>query len=201
MIAKVFKFFNINLQKHQGLLALTMFISVLLNAYFCPVLCKVSVSALPSQWLAFEGVWCCTVSLLIGMVWKGSFRKAVLKNFVLFAVVESVTAFCLAMWLAFVAWNVWIYAIFSLLYVSLVSLTISRCIMVFKTKLWNEKTRELHDNTASVVRDLALIIGGLMAMIFCPSLKLALVLWGIACVVDDIGWIITWLKLKDILKD
>ena len=201
MVAKVFKFFNINLQKHQGLLALTMFISVLLNAYFCPVLCKVSVSALPSQWLAFEGVWCCTVSLLIGMVWKGSFRKAVLKNFVLFAFVESVTAFCLAMWLAFVAWNVWIYAIFSLLYVSLVSLTISRCIMVFKTKLWNEKTRELHDNTASVVRDLALIIGGLMAMIFCPSLKLALVLWGIACVVDDIGWIITWLKLKDILKD
>lgn len=135
------------------------------------------------------------------MVWKGNFRKAVLKNFVLFAIVESVTAFCLAMWLAFVAWNVWIYAIFSLLYVSLVSLTISRCIMVFKTKLWNEKTRELHDNTASVVRDLALIIGGLMAMIFCPSLKLALVLWGIACVVDDIGWIITWLKLKDILKD
>ena len=201
MVAKVFKFFNINLQKHQGLLALTMFISVLLNAYFCPVLCKVSVSALPSQWLAFEGVWCCTVSLLIGMVWKGNFRKAVLKNFVLFAVVESVTAFCLAMWLAFVAWNVWIYAIFSLLYVSLVSLTISRCIMVFKTKLWNEKTRELHDNTASVVRDLALIIGGLMAMVFCPSLKLALVLWGIACVVDDIGWIITWLKLKDILKD
>ena len=201
MVAKVFKFFNINLQKHQGLLALTMFISVLLNAYFCPVLCKVSVSALPSQWLAFEGVWCCTVSLLIGMVWKGNFRKAVLKNFVLFAIVESVTAFCLAMWLAFVAWNVWIYAIFSLLYVSLVSLTISRCIMVFKTKLWNEKTRELHDNTASVVRDLALIIGGLMAMIFCPSLKLALVLWGIACVVDDIGWIITWLKLKDILKD
>jgi len=201
MIAKVFKFFNINLQKHQGLLALTMFISVLLNAYFCPVLCKVSVSALPSQWLAFEGVWCCTVSLLIGMVWKGNFRKAVLKNFVLFAIVESVTAFCLAMWLAFVAWNVWIYAIFSLLYVSLVSLTISRCIMVFKTKLLNEKTRELHDNTASVVRDLALIIGGLMAMIFCPSLKLALVLLGIACVVDDIGWIITWLKLKDILKD
>ena len=201
MVAKVFKFFNINLQKHQGLLALTMFISVLLNAYFCPVLCKVSVSALPSQWLAFEGVWCCTISLLIGMVWKGNFRKAVLKNFVLFAVVESVTAFCLAMWLAFVTWNVWVYAIFSLLYVSLVSLTISRCIMVFKTKLWNEKTRELHDNTASVVRDLALIIGGLMAMIFCPSLKLALVLWGIACVVDDIGWIITWLKLKDILKD
>ncbi len=201
MMSKIFKFFNIQLQPYQGLLALSMFFSVLLNAYFCPVLCKTSVSALPSQWLAFEGVWCCTISLLIGMIWKGNFRKTVLRNFVWFAIVESVASFCLAMWLAFVAWNVWIYAIFSLLYVSLVSLTISRCIMVFKTKIWNEKSRELHDNTASIVRDLALIIGGLMAMLFCPSLKLALVLWGVACIVDDIGWILTWFKLKDKLKE
>ena len=200
-MAKVFKFFNIQLQPYQGPLALSMFFSVLLNAYFCPVLFKTAVSALPSQWLAFEGVWCCTVSLLIGMVWKGNFRKAVLRNFVWFAIIESAASFCLGMWLAFVSWNVWVYAIFSLLYVSLVSLTISRCIMVFKTKVWNEKSRELHDNTASVVRDLALILGGILAIIFCPPLKLALILWGIACVVDDIGWIFTWFKLKDKLKE
>ena len=200
-MAKVFKFFNIQLQPYQGPLALSMFFSVLLNAYFCPVLFKTTVSALPSQWLAFEGVWCCTVSLLIGMVWKGNFRKAVLRNFVWFAIIESAASFCLGMWLAFVSWNVWVYAIFSLLYVSLVSLTISRCIMVFKTKVWNEKSRELHDNTASVVRDLALILGGILAIIFCPPLKLALILWGIACVVDDIGWIFTWFKLKDKLKE
>ena len=90
---------------------------------------------------------------------------------------------------------------FSLLYVSLVSLTVSRCIMVFKTKIWNEKSRELYDNTASIIRDLALIAGGLMAMLLCPSLKLALVLWGLACIVDDIGWILTWFKLKDRLKE
>ena len=200
-MAKVFKFFNIQLQPYQGPLALSMFFSVLLNAYFCPVLFKTAVSALPSQWLAFEGVWCCTVSLLIGMVWKGNFRKAVLRNFVWFAIIESAASFCLGMWLAFVSWNVWVYAIFSLLYVSLVSLTISRCIMVFKTKVWNEKSRELHDNTASVVRDLALILGGILAIIFCPPLKLALILLGIACVVDDIGWIFTWFKLKDKLKE
>ena len=178
-----------------------MFLSVSLNAYFAPVLCKTAVSALPSQWLAFEGVWCCSVSLLIGMAWKGSFRKNVLKNFVWFAMTESVASFCLAIWLAFVSWNVWIYAVFSLLYVSLVSLTVSRCIMVFKTKIWNEKSRELYDNTASIIRDLALIAGGLMAMLLCPSLKLALVLWGLACIVDDIGWILTWFKLKDRLKE
>lgn len=200
MMSKIFKFFNIQLQPYQGLLALSMFFSIMLQAYFGPMLCKTVISVLPAQWLSFETVWCCISSLLIGMMWKGGFRRIVLKNFVWLAIIESVIAICLAMWLAFVAWNVWIYAIFSLLYVSLVSLTISRCIMTFKTKIWNEESRELYDNTASIVRDLALILGGLMAILFCPSLKLALVLWGIACIVDDIGWILTWFKLKDKLS-
>lgn len=73
--------------------------------------------------------------------------------------------------------------------------------MVYKTKIWNEKSRELHDNTASIVRDIALIIGGVMSILFCPCLKLALILWGITCFIDDIGWILTWFKLKDKLKE
>ena len=201
MIQKIFNFFNIQLQPYQGPLALSMFISVLLHAYFGPVICKTTITELPSQWLAFEGVWCCTASLLIGMVWKGSFRILALKSFIWFAIAETIAGVVLAMWLVLVTWNVWVYSIFSLLYVSLVSLTIGRCVMVFKTKIWNEKSRELHDNTAAVVRDLALIIGGIAAMLFCPSLKLALILWGIANVVDDIGWIIIWFKLKDKLKE
>ena len=201
MIQKIFKIFNIQLQPYQGPLALTMFITVLLHAYFGPVICKTAISELPSQWLAFEGVWCCTASLLVGMAWKGSFRTLALKSFIWFAIAETIAGFCLAMWLVLVAWNVWVYSIFSLLYVSLVSLTIGRCVMVFKTKIWNEKSRELYDNTASIIRDLALIAGGLMAMLLCPSLKLALVLWGLACIVDDIGWILTWFKLKDRLKE
>lgn len=165
------------------------------------MLCKTAVSALPAQWLSFETVWCCASSLLVGMAWKGKFRKAVLKNFVWLAIAESIIGVILAAWLVLVAWNVWIYAVFSLLYVSLISLTIGRCIMVYKTKIWNEKSRELHDNTAAIVRDIALIIGGTMSMLFCPSLKLSLILWGIACFVDDIGWILTWFKLKDKLKE
>ena len=179
MIQKIFNFFNIQLQPYQGPLALSMFISVLLHAYFSPVICKTAITELPSQWLAFEGVWCCTASLLIGMVWKGSFRTLALKSFIWFAIAETIAGVVLAMWLVLVTWNVWVYSIFSLLYVSLVSLTIGRCVMVFKTKIWNEKSRELHDNTAAVVRDLALIIGGIAAMLFCPSLQLALILGGV----------------------
>ena len=178
-----------------------MFISIILNAYSGPILCKTAVTELPAQWLSLETVWCCVCSLLIGMFWKGKFRKAALDNFVAFAVVESVAGICLVAWLVIYGWNVWVYAVFSLLYVSVVSMTINRCIMVFKTKIWNEKSRELYDNTASVVRDLALVIGGTCAMLFCPDLKTSLILWGVACLADDIGWIMTWLKLKDVLEE
>ena len=201
MIAYIFKLLNIRLQPYQGPLALSMFISIILNAYSGPMLCKAAVTELPAQWLSLETVWCCVCSLLIGMFWKGKFRKAALDNFVAFAVVESVAGICLVAWLVIYGWNVWVYAVFSLLYVSVVSMTINRCIMVFKTKIWNEKSRELYDNTASVVRDLALVIGGTCAMLFCPDLKTSLILWGVACLADDIGWIMTWLKLKDMLEE
>lgn len=117
---------------------------------------KTSISELPAQWLSFETVWCCVASLVVGIMWKGKFRAAAVKWFAVLAIAESACGFSLGMWLAFVQWNVWVYAIFSLLYVSIISLTISRCIMVFKTKLWNEKSRELHDNTQSVIGDIAL---------------------------------------------
>ena len=201
MIAYIFKLLNIRLQPYQEPLALSMFISIILNAYSGPMLCKTAVTELPAQWLSLETVWCCICSLLIGMFWKGKFRKAALDNFIVFAVAESVASIGLAAWLVIYGGNVWVYATFSLLYVSVVSMTINKCIMAFKTKIWNEKSRELYDNTSSVVRDLALVIGGTCAMLFCPNLKTSLILWGVACLADDIGWIMTWFKLKNILEE
>lgn len=199
LFGKALKFFNINLQPHQAIPATSYFFTMLLHAYFAPMLMKTAISQLPPQWLSFETVWCCIASLFVGVMWKGKFRLAAVRNFAILATAESICGICLGLWLAFVQWNVWVYAIFSLLYVSIISLTISRCIMVFKSKLWNEKSRELHDNTQSVIGDIALCLGGIIAIVACPSLKLALVLFGICCVVDDIGWILTYLKLKDIL--
>lgn len=199
IFGKALKLFNINLQPHQAIPATSYFFTMLMHAYFAPMLVKTSISELPPQWLSFETVWCCLASLFVGIMWKGKFRLAAVKNFAVLATAESACAFCLGLWLAFVQWNVWVYAIFSLLYVSIISLTISRCIMVFKSKLWNEKSRELHDNTQSVIGDIALCIGGIASIVACPSLKLALVLFGLCCVVDDIGWIITYIKLKKTL--
>ena len=198
---KLLKLLNINLQPHQAIPATSYFFTLLLHSYFFPVLMKTSISELPAQWLSFETVWCCVASLVVGIMWKGKFRAAAVKWFAALAIAESACGFSLGMWLAFVQWNVWVYAIFSLLYVSIISLTISRCIMVFKTKLWNEKSRELHDNTQSIIGDIALCVGGVLAIVACPPLKLALVLFGLTCVIDDIGWIVTYLKLRNVLKE
>lgn len=198
---KIFSFFNIRLQKHQPMIALSCFLSLLLNSYYSPMLCKTAISAVPAQWLSFETIWCCGASLIVGMMWKGSFRKNAIKWFMYGAIAESVCGFCLGMYLAFVQWNVWVYAIFSLFYVSVVSLTIGRCVMAFKAKLWTEKSRETFDNTDSVIRNIALLTGSLLAIVACPSLKLALVLFGVCCVIDDIGWIYVYLKCKDELKE
>ena len=194
--SKLLRLLNINLQPHQALPAASYFCSLLMHAYFGPILMKTAVTELPAQWLSFETVWCCAASLVIGVMWKGSFRSFAINWFAKLAIVESLCGFCLGIWLAFVSWNVWVYAIFSLFYISIVSMTIGRCIMVFRTKLWNEKSRELHDNTQSVIGDLALCIGGVAAIVACPSIKVALTLFAICCIVDDIGWILTYLILK-----
>ena len=201
MIAHIFRFFNINLQPHQALPAASYFLSLVLHSYYGPMLMKTAITELPPQWLSFETVWCCLASLAIGIMWKGGFRKAAIRNFAVLAIIESCAGFCLSIWLVFVAWNVWVYAVFALFYVSVVSLTVGRCVMVFKTKLWNEKSREAHDNTQSGIGDIALLSGGIAAIVACPSLNVALILFGISCIVDDIGWIITWFRLKDQLEE
>ena len=183
------------------MIAVSCFVSLLLNAYFGPVLFKTAVSALPAQWLSFETVWCCFASLLVGVMWKGRFRANAIRWFAILAIAESAAGFCLGLWLAFVRWNVWVYAIFALLYVSVVSLTVGRCVMAFKSRLWNEKAREMYDNTDQIVRNVALLAGGLAAIIACPSLNTALALFAATCVIDDIGWITVYLKCRDRLVE
>ena len=71
--------------------------------------------------------------------------------------------------------------------------------MAFKTKLWNEEKREIYDNNTSIISGITCISGFLLALLFMPSLKLSLILWAIACIVDDIGWMIVYIKNKEIL--
>ena len=73
--------------------------------------------------------------------------------------------------------------------------------MVFKSKLWNNESRENYDNNSSIIAGLTCILGYSLAMLFEPSIKFALALWGIAYLVDDIGWAIVFWKNREQLTD
>ena len=73
--------------------------------------------------------------------------------------------------------------------------------MVFKSKMWNERAREIYDNNNSIVLGIVCVIGYLTALIAMPSLKVALFIWGICCIIDDIGWIYVYYKNRQKIKE
>jgi hypothetical protein len=96
----------------------------------------------------------------------------------------------------FVNYNVWIFAILTLFYSSIITTFIGKCIMMFQSKLWNGKEREMYDNTASIARNAVAMVGFALAILAMPSLQTAILMWGIGCIFDDIGWIIVYRKTR-----
>lgn len=200
VIAKILNFFNLKVDDNQKWILMSLFISGLLCTYAAPQFTKVVITALPAEWLAFESLFGALAGLLIGMMWKGKIRKAAIKYFIGFAVTESALGCLLAMYLCFINFNVWIMAITTLIYSSFISIFVSKCVMMFKSKLWNESGREIYDNNSSIISSIVCIVGYACALFFMPSLEVSLFLWGIACIIDDIGWIIVYQKNKNVLQ-
>ncbi len=71
--------------------------------------------------------------------------------------------------------------------------------MTFKSKLWPEKEREIYDNNLSIVSSITCIAGFGIALIVMPSLTTALFIWGLCCIIDDLGWIIVYNRNRKIL--
>lgn len=197
---KILDLINVHPDENQKWILLSLFISGLLITYIHPAIVKEVYSSLPAQWIAFESLSSSIAGLIVGMLWKGSIRKKVTKNFLIFAITESVLGCLLGLFLAFIYYNVWIFAIVSLIYSAFITTFVSKCIMAFKAKLWLEKEREIYDNNHSIIAGMVCVIGFSAALFFMPSLKLALVLWGLCCIIDDIGWILVYIKNKNELK-
>ena len=195
----MFRFLNIKVQPNQGLLLASSSISGLMYAYSNPMIVKELVSKLPPEWLSIEAIWMSIATLLVGMAWKGGVRSVALRHFSVFAAVESAAAFFISMFLVFVHYNVWIFAVATLLYSSVITNFVCKCIMAFKTKLWLEKSREEYDNTDSVVRSVIMIIGFAVAALSMPKLEVAIAVWGCACVFDDIGWIAVYRRTRGLI--
>ena len=47
-----------------------------------------------------------------------------------------------------------------------------------------------------IIRNIGLLIGGMLAIVACPSFELALMLFAALCVIDDIGWIYVYVKCR-----
>lgn len=60
--------------------------------------------------------------------------------------------------------------------------------MVFKTKLWPEREREVYDNNNSIIIGITCIIGFGLSLLFMPIFKIALMIWGCSCLFDNVGW-------------
>jgi len=188
---------NIKLRKNCNALYLASFISTLMCTYSNPCIVKEIVSCLPAQYLSVESLTICVFNLLIGMIWKGKTREVVIRNFTMLAIAETIASILLGIWLLFISYNVWVMAIASIVYTNFISLFICKCIMTFKSKMFIEKDREDFDNSSSSITSIASIIGFVCATLLMPSLPLAILFWSLACVFDDIGWIIIYMKNKD----
>ena len=192
---------NIQVQKNQGWLLMSSSVSGLIYTYTHPVIVKATISNLPERYISLEALWFCVSAMIIGAIWKGCVREKAIKYFTYIATIESLAAFSLGCYMAFVNWNVWVFAISSALYLSIVSQFIGKCVMAFKASLWIEKEREDFDNTSSIISNTIAMIGFAIATIAMPKLEVAVFLWGCGCIFDDIGWIIVYRKTRKHIID
>lgn len=195
------KFLNLKVQKNQGWLLMSSSVSGLIYTYTHPVIVKATISNLPEQYISLEALWFCLSGLILGAIWKGCVREKAIKYFTYIATIESLAAFSLGCYMAFVNWNVWVFAISSALYLSIVSQFIGKCVMAFKASLWIDKEREDFDNTSSIMSNTIAMIGFAIATVVMPRLEVAVFLWGCGCIFDDVGWIIVYNKCKDKIKE
>ena len=188
---------NIQVQKNQGWLLMSSSVSGLIYTYTHPVIVKATISNLPERYISLEALWFCVSAMIIGAIWKGCVREKAIKYFTYIATIESLAAFSLGCYMAFVNWNVWVFAISSALYLSIVSQFIGKCVMAFKASLWVDKEREDFDNTSSIMSNTIAMIGFMIATIAMPKLEVSVFLWGLGCIFDDIGWIIVYSKTRN----
>ena len=192
---------NIQVQENQGYLLFSSAISGLIYTYSNPPIVKEIISKFPAEYISFDGAWFCLSALIIGAIWKNKTREFAMRFFTWLALAESIGSFLLAIYLVFINYNVWVFAILTLFYSSIITTFIGKCIMMFQSKLWNGKEREMYDNTASILRNGVAMLGFAIAILAMPSLKVAILLWGIGCIFDDIGWIIVYNKTKQCLVE
>lgn len=190
---------NIRLDDNQKWIALSYFVFGTIYSYTSPTFIKEYGMHLPAQFFSFEAIVCALSAILVGMVWQGRVRILSVKWFVYFALAESMVAFSVAMYLVFIDYNIWILALSCVIYTNLISVFVGKCIMTFRTKIWNEEAREIYDNNNSIIGNASALIGSVLSWLCMPSVRMCVLLWGISCLLDNIAWCCLYWRHRDVL--
>lgn len=200
-VKKCLGLLNIHPDHNQRWILASSAISGLISTYIGPRIMKTLIFALPAEWIAFQNLSFAVAGLIVGVLWRSKIRSTVIKYFAGLAALESLCGFFLGLYLAFVEWNVMVFAVASLVYGSLIVTFVSKAIMAFKTVLWSDRGREIYDNNQQTVAGIVCVVGFAVALLAMPSLKVALVLWSTSCIIDDLGWILIYIRNRKILKN
>lgn len=198
-VKEILNLFNLKLDSNQKYIIVSLIICSLLYSYISPVIIKDIYTKLPSGWIAFESLVGSISGFLLGIFWRDTIRKQAIKNFLMLVIGETVCGILVCAYLLLIDYNIWVLAVAQLIYITFITSFVCKCIMVFKSKLWNNKDRETYDNNIEIVACLTSILGYLIAIFAEPNIYFAIFLWGIAYLVDDIGWAIVYFKNKELL--
>ena len=198
-VKKILNLFNLKLDSNQKYIVVSLILCSLLCSYISPVIVKDIYTKLPSEWIAFESLVGSISGFLISIFWRDTIRRQAIKKFLTLVIGETVCGILVCVYLLLIDYNIWVLAITQLIYTTFITSFVCKCIMVFKSKLWNNKDRETYDNNIEIVSCLTSILGYLIAILAEPNIYLAIFLWGIAYLVDDIGWVIVYFKNKELL--
>ena len=195
-VKKILNLFNLKLDSNQKYIVVSLILCSLLCSYISPVIIKDIYTKLPSEWIAFESLVGSISGFLISIFWRDTIRRQAIKKFLTLVIVCGILV---CAYLLLIDYNIWVLAIAQLIYTTFITSFVCKCIMVFKSKLWNNKDRETYDNNIEIVSCLTSILGYLIAILAEPNIYLAIFLWGVAYLVDDIGWAIVYFKNKELL--
>ena len=199
-VKRILNILNLKLDSNQKYIVVSLILCGLLCSYVSPVIIKDIYTKLPSEWIAFESLVGSISGFLISIFWRGVIRKQAIKKFLLLVISETICGILVCAYLLLIDYNIWVLAIAQLIYTTFITSFVCKCIMVFKSKLWNNKDREIYDNNIEIIACLTSILGYLTAIIVEPNIYLAIFLWGIAYLVDDIGWAIVYFKNRKLLS-
>lgn len=196
MASTILKKFNIRLDENQKWIALSFFLIGTISAYTGPTFIKEFGMKLPAQYFAASSMVTAFSALFVGMLWQGKLRDFFIKFFIGFALMESVAGFAIGMYLTFVEYNVWLLAISNLIYSNLIGQFVGKCIMTFRTKIWNDTDREIYDNNNAIIGSFVVLLGYGASLFWLPSIQTAVVIWGVSCLLDNIAWCCLYYKQR-----